>query len=164
MKKINIRAVMMILSPILGAIYTITAVWRHLNDYSPAKIGVAVVIALLWFVCGILWTTTYYTDKKIKQIDAELKKLYAQRAYSMKYLEYFTESIQKTFRNRREELGMSAGEVAEAAKCTEKDVLALEQGGSVFSDRVCRILEVLGLDEKKITEKAQRYADDRMKE
>lgn len=169
MKKINYRAVIMIVSHVIASVYTILAAYMHMSSAHPTKQYLWTIGAVCWWVCGLLWRHLYYADKKLKsdiasiekKLDStqrELNELLRYRAY---FCEYIGRELTQICMNRQ----LTAQDIADALGFRAAEVESVITGElNAMPDHINKILTYLCVDQQPLEEAANEYAKTRMNE
>lgn len=169
MKKINYRAVMMVISPIIASIYTIFAAWTYTSNAHPAKQCIWTVCSIIWWVCGLLWIRIYYADKKLTADLTALEKKIdeTQRGLRelLKYRTYFCEYIGRELRGICEELQITPQDIADSLGFRAEEVESVMSGElNAMPDHIHKILMYLSVEQELLEKAANEYAQKQMEE
>lgn len=169
MKKINYRAVMMVVSPVIASVYTILAAYMHMSSAHPTKQYLWTIGAVCWWVCGLLWVRLYYADKKFKADIASIEEKInsAQRELNelLRYRAYFCEYIGRELTQICAERNLNAQDIADALGFRAAEVESVVTGElNAMPDHINKILIYLCVDQQPLEEAANEYAKTRMNE
>lgn len=169
MKKINYRAVMMVVSPVIASAYTIFAAWMYVSNAHPVKQCVWTVCSAIWWVCGLLWVRLYYADKKFKAYIASIEEKinFAQRELNelLRYRAYFCEYIGRELTQICMNRQLTAQDIADALGFRAAEVESVITGElNAMPDHINKILTYLCVDQQPLEEAANEYAKTRMNE
>ena len=169
MKKINYRAVIMVVSHVIASVYTILAAYMHMSSAHPTKQYLWTIGAVCWWVCGLLWRHLYYADKKLKADIASIEKKLdsTQRKLNvlLRYRAYFCEYIGRELTQICAERNLNAQDIADALGFRAAEVESVITGElNAMPDHINKILAFLCVDQQPLEEAANEYAKTRMNE
>lgn len=173
MKRINYRAVMVVLCPIISTLYTLSAIMRYADGAGKLKVGLSLFPAVIWWVCGIMWVWLYYRDKKLKADIQVLEQKIAESqaiaerelAYWKQYRVYFCEYISRIVKERCNELKLTPEVIAECLGYRLEEVEAVFFGElNAQPDHMQNIFSFLAIDVPDMEDKANQYAVEQMGE
>ncbi len=169
MKKINYRAVMMVVSPVIASVYTILAAYMHMSNAHPIKQYLWTISAVCWWVCGLLWMRLYYADKKLKADIASIEKKLdiTQRKLNtlLRYRAYFCEYVGRELTRICAERQITVQDIADALGIRVAEVESVITGElNAMPDHINKILVYLSVKKEPLEDAANEYAQKRIDE